>query len=390
MKKSNTSDSGPTSDSGRITSLDLIRGIAVLCILLMNVVSIGLGSGPYFNISAGGSDTWLDWTIGILGEIFVDQKFMGLFSLLFGASIVLFADRAEAKGLRATLLSLWRNGLLLGIGFLHSLAWSGDVLMVYGLASPILIVMRKLPPKMLLLLGTATVLMTVPVDIWMQSLVNADQISVEGFWFHSGDQSVDPVSDIAFVPVLINYFARALGMMLIGVAVFRSGVLEGAKPSSFYHNVAIIGFGFGFLLSICGVVLMTIKGYSREVAFLGFVPNTIGTIPATIGYMSIIILWDRAPDHWLKAKLRAVGRMALTNYLMHTVLALLVFKLLLDNIDLTRTMLLVFVFAVWTLQLWFSDAWLSRFSFGPFEWLWRVATYRRFQPMRRVSAVSTY
>ena len=127
--------SGPVSDSDRITSLDLIRGIAVLGILLMNAVSFKFGQVPYWNISAGGSETWLDWAVGIFGEIFVDQKFMGLFSLLFGAGVMLFIERAAARGSRAVLLNLWRNGLLLVIGILHVLLWQGDVLMVYAISS---------------------------------------------------------------------------------------------------------------------------------------------------------------------------------------------------------------------------------------------------------------
>ena len=109
---SQPNDSGPVRESARITSLDLIRGVAVLGILLMNAVSFKFGPAPYFNLSAGGSETWLDWTVGILGEIFVDQKFMGLFSLLFGAGMILFIDRASARGRRAALLNMWRNALL--------------------------------------------------------------------------------------------------------------------------------------------------------------------------------------------------------------------------------------------------------------------------------------
>ena len=99
-------DSGPVRETGRITSLDLIRGVAVLGILLMNAVSFRFGHGPYFNLSAGGSESWLDWTVGIFGEVFVDQKFMGVFSLLFGAGMVLFIDRASRRGRRAALLNL--------------------------------------------------------------------------------------------------------------------------------------------------------------------------------------------------------------------------------------------------------------------------------------------
>ena len=121
---SHASDSCPVREGSRMTSLDLIRGVAVLGILLMNAVHFKLGSAPYFNLSAGGSETWLDWAVGIFGEVFVDQKFMGLFSLLFGAGMILFIDRAGQKGRRAVALNLWRNSLLLIMGILHFLVWS--------------------------------------------------------------------------------------------------------------------------------------------------------------------------------------------------------------------------------------------------------------------------
>ena len=138
-----TTESGAVRESARITSLDLIRGGAVLGILLMNAVSFKFGLPPYLNLSAGGSETWLDWTVGIFGEIFIDQKFMGLFSLLFGAGMILFIDRASVRGRHAVLLNLWRNGLLLIIGILHFLLWDGDVLMLYAISSAFLIA----PPK---------------------------------------------------------------------------------------------------------------------------------------------------------------------------------------------------------------------------------------------------
>ena len=100
--------------------------------------------------------------------------------------------------------------------------------------------------------------------------------------------------------------------------------------------------------------------------------------------MSLIILWNNSADNWLKQRLRAVGRMALTNYLAQTVLGVLVLTVALGDVDsVNRSAVLAFVFAVWTLQLWWSQAWLNRFLFGPAEWLWRVATYRSGQPLRR-------
>ena len=129
---------------------------------------------------------------------------------------------------------------------------------------------------------------------------------------------------------------------------------------------------------------MTALGdYARSVAFIGQVPNMLGTIPASLGYMSLVVLWDRRPDSWLKLRLRAVGRMALTNYLSQTLLGVAVLTVLLGDVAVGRTGVLVFVLAVGALQLWWSKAWLDRFLFGPAEWLWRVGTYRRRQPLRR-------
>ena len=128
---------------------------------------------------------------------------------------------------------------------------------------------------------------------------------------------------------------------------------------------------------------MSVNGFSREVAFIGNTPNNLGSIPVSLGYMSLLVLWDRRPDHWLKQRLRAVGRMALTNYLVYSVLGILTLAVLLDGLALSRAWLLLFVLSVWALQLWWSQAWLNRYRFGPAEWLWRVATYRRWQQLRR-------
>ncbi len=133
-----------------------------------------------------------------------------------------------------------------------------------------------------------------------------------------------------------------------------------------------------------GVIITAANDYSSEIAFIGQIPNTLGSIPASLGYMSLIILWNNGKDNGLKRRLRTVGRMALTNYLMQTVLGLIVLGALLGDADfMSRSVVLAFVVVVWALQIWWSQAWLSRFLFGPAEWLWRVATYRNRQPLRR-------
>ena len=348
VSDSPATESGPLREPERITSLDLIRGVAVLGILLMNAVDFKLGSAPYFNLSAGGSEIWLDWAVGIFGEVFIDQKFMGLFSLLFGAGMILFIDRASERGRRAVLLNLWRNGLLLLIGVLHVLLWNGDVLMAYAVSSVFLIALRKLPNWALISVGVAVFLMSVVCALLAQYMAGATTTSLSGLWT-PGEISNQ---EIIWMPFLVGFFLRALGLILVGAGLYRLGFMDGGMPAWTYRMTAVVGLAAGLPLAVAGVVITAANDYSREIAFVGQIPNTLGTIPSSLGYMSLIILWDNRADNWLKRRLRAVGRMALTNYLTQTVLGVLVLTLLL------------------------GDA-------GFAEWLWRVGTYRSGQPFRR-------
>ena len=153
-----TDTAAPITRSERITNLDTVRGIATLGILVMNAVSFGLPQPAYFNLDYAGPDTALDWIVGVLGEVFVDQKTMAMFSMLFGAGIVVFADRAAAKGRRANWLSLWRNTLLLVIGLVHAAFWFGDVLMLYAICSPVLCFFVLVRPDLFIIGGVCLAL----------------------------------------------------------------------------------------------------------------------------------------------------------------------------------------------------------------------------------------
>lgn len=384
MQSSGGSESRPVPvvESKRITSLDLIRGVSVLGILLMNAVHFKFGRVPYVNISAGGTETWLDWAVAVSGEIFIDQKFMGLFSLLFGAGVMLFIDRASARGGRAVLLSLRRNVLLLLIGFLHVLLWQGDVLMVYAISSFFLVAMRNLASRTLVIIGAVLFLAPVANDILLQTIANANAATLSGIWVDPGAE-VDDIGALLGVGLIFDYGMRGLGMIVMGAGLYRLGFMHGDMSSSTYRRVAIVGAGIGLPLAALGVVFVAVNDFSNGVAFIGNTPNNLGVIPASLAYMSLIILWNQRPDHWVKRRLRSVGRMALTNYLTQTVLGVLILTVLLGDTTVNRAGVLLFVFAVWALQFWWSEAWLARYRFGPAEWLWRVATYRRWQPIRR-------
>ena len=376
--------SGPVAESARITSLDLIRGVSVLAILLMNAVSFRYELAPYLNLSVGGSETWLDWAIGIFGEIFVDQKFMALFSLLFGAGILLFIERAQQREGRPLMLNLWRNVLLLGIGILHSLLWNGDVLVAYAISAVFLIALWRLPSKALIAVGAVVFLLSIPNFFLMQNITDNTGVSLAGLW-EPGERDTEGLPGAMFGLTLLGYFARALGLILMGAGLYRLGFMQGSMPVRTYRLTAVIGLGLGLPLAAAGVIITDLNGYSREVAFVGQIPITLGTIPAALGFMSLIIMWNRSSvaGAWLKRRMLAVGRMALTNYLSQTILGMVIITVALGGVDVNRSGILLFCLAVWVLQLWWSPVWLDRFRFGLAEWLWRVATYRRGQPLRR-------
>ncbi len=382
----NAPASGPVSESDRILSLDLIRGVAVLGILLMNAVHFRYGGLPYRNISAGGSDTGLDWAIAILGEILVDQKFMGIFSLLFGAGIFLFIERAARREKRPTLLNAWRNILLLLMGLVHMAVWEGDVLTAYAISAFVLLLLRRLPSRAMIVLGVGIFLTSVIPSLLAQAWVNTTDISLAGIWTQP-EGGVEPSGtgyDSLSGLVAIGYFMRALGLILVGAGLYRTGFMQGALSDRFYRRMALGGLAVGLSLATIGVIVTQMGDYDRDVSFIGEIPNTVGTIPASLAYMSLIILWQRTSGFaWLKGRFIAVGRMALTNYLAQTAFGVLILTHLLADVEIGRAGVLLFILAVWALQLWWSPAWLRRFRFGPMEWAWRTGTYRRRQPLRR-------
>jgi uncharacterized protein len=368
-----------TPKTDRITSLDTIRGIAVLGILLINIVYFFLGDAACYNISASGITGPLDWVVGALGEVFAQQKFMGIFSLLFGTSVVLFANRAEAKGKSAINFSLRRFGWLFIIGLIHVAFSEVDILVVYALCAPIVLLLRNQPPTRLIIFGVALVLSMSVAAILTQATVGPMGDGLGYVWFSdaSADDTALPVASFE----VADFFLRALGMMLIGAAFYRLGIVTGERSVAWYRRAAVIGIGLGLPLTVAGTVWMFATNFSPSVALVGSIPNRLATIPIVVGYISLIVLWDHANTTWMHRRIRAVGRMALTNYLMQTALVLTFMSAGFEG-PYSRSELLVLVLGVWALQLTWSEPWLKYYRFGPMEWIWRLATYGQWLPNR--------
>ena len=344
----------------------------------MNALAFGLDRAAYFNVSADGIGGPLDWILGVLTMIFIDQKMMALFSILFGVGVVIFADRAAAKGRRVVWLSLWRFTLLFLVGLVHATLWFGDILVLYAMCAPLVLLVRRLPVWFLTAAGVALALAGTVTAPLFQSAVNGDTGQLGDFWF----ANADPMSATVETWFLVNAFGRALGLMLLGVALYRLGIIQGARDDTFYRRLAIWGLGVGTAITATGSVWHIATDWSADYAITATIPTGLGTIPMALGYMAVIILWNRSNSRFLE-RVRNAGRMALTNYLAQTILGLGTLGWLLANVDVTRTMIAIWILVVWALQLWWSTWWLTRFRYGPFEWAWRCATYRHLQPLRR-------
>ena len=167
---------------------------------------------------------------------------------------------------------------------------------------------------------------------------------------------------------------RAIGMMLLGVVLFRSKVLSGNLDIKIYKRMAFIGLAMGVPLGILSLLWLGLNGYSPDVAIIGFIPNKIGIIPMTIAYIGILSILNKKFSSKAGSYIRACGKMALTNYITQTLFCYIVLNILFINAELTRKEIFIFVLIIWAIQIIWSKYWLDKFKYGPLEWIWRCLT----------------
>ena len=377
----------------RITNLDFIRGIAVLGILVMNAITFVLPKSAYYNPSSAGTNNILDWIFVALSQIFVAEKMMGLFSLLFGASIVLFIESQKRRDRRHPhTRSIWRNVILLIVGSIHASIWFGDVLIVYALCAPVVLLLYRMNKYFILILGVffihypvifsplfqeffdsqGNLIMTGMVkDIVMSSQSEASKIGLGEIWFANKTMT----GEVFGIFILIDAFGRALGMMLIGVFLYRSNILKGIYSNSFYKKIAIAGFTIGIPLATYSLIWGITENYSPSIALIHSNPHRIANLPLVLGYVGLLTILNTKLPLQFVTRIRAVGKMALTNYLTQTLISTVIFTIIFSNLILSRSELMLYVVVIWTLQICWSKYWLDHFQYGPFEWIWRKLTY---------------
>lgn len=394
----------------RIDALDALRGLAVLGILVMNIQSFAMPVAAYLNPDAYGSLDGINGAVWIFSHVLADQKMMALFSMLFGAGIVLFCERAAHSGRSVAGYHYRRNFWLLIFGLLHGyLLWHGDILFLYALCAFVLFPLRNRSARTLFKLGilflavssifyllTVAGLQTmsdeaIAKQIMPQWRPAAEQMTAElaayrGGWASQMAVRIPMTQEMQGLALMAWGFWRASGMMLLGMALYKTGVITGQADSRLYQRLLGLALLVGVPVVIYGIYWNFNNAWELSSMFLGSQFNYWGSVLISLGWMSALLLTLKHNIlTGLTNRLAAVGRMAFTNYIMHTLLCGLIFYGhglgLIGNVE--RAGQLLIVLGIWMLQLWLSPIWLRHFRFGPLEWLWRSLTYWRPQPMRQ-------
>ena len=402
-------DASPATQTERIVALDVLRGVALLGILAMNVQSFAMPGAAYFNPTAYGDLEGANLYVWVAGRMLADQKFMTIFSMLFGASIVLMADRAEERG-DAQQLHYRRMVWLIVFGLLHAhLLWSGDILFLYGVCGMLVYPLRRQPPGRLLVLGVALLAIASAYSVWSglslpywskealssfneevwqptPEVIDAELAAYRGGWIDQ--QPFRSAYALEFETSILATWGlwRAGGLMLIGMALFRHEVFSATRSPRFYAALIAAGAVIGLPLVAYGIATDFARGWSPWSLFVGVQFNYWPSIVVSLGYVGVVMLACRST--MLQAATRpfaAIGRTALSNYLLQTVLCTSLFYGhglgwfgSLDRVEQAGV-----VAGVWSVQLVASPFWLRRFRYGPAEWAWRSLTYGAWLPLRR-------
>ncbi len=405
-----SSHANPVTVNERITSLDVLRGVAVLGILLMNIVAFSMVSSAYDLPTVYGDLQGVDWWTWLALHYFADTKFMSIFSILFGAGVCIFMERASSKEHSAWKLQCIRMAWLLIFGLIHAYGiWYGDILVTYAFCGIAISFMRNWKPWTLFLLGfpvmfllpiSIMLLIYLTVQFWPEEdILNMQQSGLlassemqdeigaytGGYLAQIKHRSVFVLGMHLFI-IPFYLFWHCLGLMMVGIAGLKWGILSAKCSRSFYVWLCIISCCIGFPLIAIGVWFKQQHGWDPIMnRFVDAHWNLVGGVFVAFAWIAMIMFACKTGIFMVLQKAMAcTGRMALTNYLMQSIICSLLFygHGLGWYGSFERHELLYVVASIWVFQICFSVWWLSLFRFGPFEWLWRSFTYLEIQPMK--------
>jgi len=399
----------PVSETERYEALDLLRGFAVLGILVMNIQSFAMPFSAYLNPTALGQPAALDYAIWSAKHLLADQKFMTMFSLLFGAGVLFMARRVADRGGRPAMVHYRRMFWLLLFGLFHAyVLWYGDILVLYAVCGAVIFPLRRFAPRTRLMLGLFVLaigtLLNLVAGLSMPSWPPENVAEMMGFWAPDAARLEHEIAayqggwlaqlshraEAAFGFHVFHMWYwgiwRAGGVMLIGMALLDWKVLTGERAPAFYAKLAAAGFGLGLPLVAAGLWSNHTSGWTLDAFFIGGIWNYWGSVLVSLGWLGLVVrLWHAGVLRGLARRLVAAGRMAFTCYILETLICTTIFYGhglgLFGTVN--RLGQVVVVIGVWVVLLLFAPWWLARYRMGPLEWLWRSLTYGTAGPLRR-------
>ena len=387
------------SSTHRIHSLDLLRGFAVLGILIMNITSFSQVNIAYMNPTIGAGIEGYNQYFHAFNYIFADTRFMSIFSILFGAGVVLFANNAEAKGKRVGALHYKRMFWLLFFGLLHAyFIWEGDILVAYAICGCLIYLLRKKTIRALLIISIILFIVPLTFNLMTYYGMTAEELeSTFAFFYPSSEEITTEIqimqgSFLEQMPIrlenaiefqtlvfMIETFWRTTSLMLLGMILYRKGILSANKSISYYSKMILIGFGIGLIISLIGLNQSYDSGWSGAyVMSIGANYKLISGVFIAIGYIGFVMwCFKKGVFKKLQNRLQSAGRMAFTNYIGMSLICSLIFNghglALYGTLD--RLQQFIVVVSIWVLILTVSPLVLRKYRYGPLEWLWRKLTY---------------
>ncbi|RIA09068.1 uncharacterized protein OE09_0896 [Flavobacteriaceae bacterium MAR_2010_72] len=422
----------PLSPKDRIHSLDIMRGVVLLGILLMNINGFGL-AGAYGDPTVSGGATGWNLTTWITANLLFEGTMRALFSFLFGVGMFILLDRLEKKGagLKGADIYFRRLLWLLVFGLIHGylLLWVGEILYQYALMGFLVYSFRNLAPKKLIIgalflfsMGALWNYADYRKDVKFmedvalietykaegkeltKELEKSDQRWQEREWERSSEGVEHTNTNmrkgyfevVAFLAPINQHFDEnwpyrydlwdVLSMMFLGIALFKLNILSAEKSYRFYGLMAIIGYGIGLTTNYFEISYIMDHNFSLLSYSKTNITYDLGRVSVAMGHVGLIMLVCKLPIlKWLKMSLSAVGKMALTNYVMHSVICMFIFTGAGFGLfgKLQRFELLYVVLAIWVFQLIVSPIWLKYYRFGPLEWIWRNLSYMKKHSIRK-------
>jgi uncharacterized protein len=402
--------SGSTLPADRIISIDLLRGIAVLGILLMNIQSFAMISAAYVNPTSAGDFSGIEKITWILNNLLAREKFINIFSLLFGAGVLLLYQRKKIQGANPFKVQIIRNFWLLGLGLVHAyLIWYGDILVFYSVCGVFVYFFRKLNVRSLFIMGSIFFLVPVLISIieyqnslkwtseeyanalqyWLpdNAFIEKEFAAVKGGYFDLIKYRFYQLRYIHTILFGKLFFWRISALMLMGMGLYKADVFSAKRSKPFYLKLVFIGIPLGLLLTSVGIWQNFHHDWEmRYSMFLGYSYNYFGSIASSMGYIGLVMLIAQSKRFRIfKKVMTSAGRMALTNYILMSIIGGTVFYGIGMGLygEISRFIQELITVAIWIIILLLSNEWLKRFYYGPLEWLWRFLTYFAKPPFRR-------